>query len=343
MESTLCSATTRDGRPITVRRILAPDDKWSGVIQPFLGHKSDLWQWQLEQLLANKFGDLCFRSYLADLAPPGATPQIVSNICTFEAGDVGLFGHVYTLPAFRGQSIARVLTRTVTDDFRNRGGQALWLTTDYGATPYRVYREFGFDSILPEDGIMAWFAPGGQAELDRRFAPGQAVHIRPADWPDYATLNALSARPQGPPHRSTVLQVSGQNIVEWGFLNFRRHMNDHPGAAMNVLATERDWPVGWAVVQPDDNARFVPNRMDNPPIILDVYAHPGYEAEYPKLIESAALPPGRKVVSIIDSWCEARRAALESAGFAVEGRLTNMYHWQGRAVDLVFMCRGGSA
>ena len=111
METLLRTAETRDGRPLAIRRVLAPDADWAGRILPFLGHKGELWRWQLDQLLTRRFEPLAFRCYLADLAEGGAPPRVAGTICTIEARDVGLFGHVFTDPAHRGRSIARTIAR----------------------------------------------------------------------------------------------------------------------------------------------------------------------------------------------------------------------------------------
>ena len=369
MEQIISQGRMRDGREFAVRRVVAPDGEWADRILPFLAHKSGIWQWQMERLLRDKFDELTFRSYLADvgastdgaqtdlspgLAPGGSAgqarrlnagaesagiPRIVANICTIEAQDVGLFGHVYTAPEFRGQSIARVLTKATMDDFRARGGQAMWLTTDFDTTPYRVYREHGFASVLPGDGQMVWFADGGQAEVQRRFAPGQPADVRPINWNDYATLNALACWPEGTPQRSAILRVVGQNIVEWSFLSLKRDLERGDGTApiqANVLATTSGWPVGWAIIREERLERFVPHLVDQP-MLLDVYTHPSYRSHYAQLIASLRLPAGRKVIALIDSWDEQRQAALAAAGFAVEGRLSCVYRWDGRPVDLVLM------
>lgn len=341
MESAIGTASTRDGRPIVVRRVVAPDATWGGLIAPFLAHKGSLWRWQIEQLLNHSFEPLVFRSYLADLAAPGQPPLIAGHICTIESQDVGLFGHVFTLPAFRGQSIARVLTGAVMNDFASRGGLAMWLGTDFDSTAYRVYQQFGYRPIRPGSGLMAWFAPGGAAELDRRFAPGQATRVRPVGWPDYATLNALSARATGSPQRSTILPVCGQTIVEESLLGVLRDPeHGHGPIGMKVLVTDRDWPVGWAITQADLAGRLAPQPAEHPPIVLDVFAHPGYESAYADLIASADLPANGPVVSLVDSCDAARQAALAAAGFASVGRLADLYRWAGELVDLIVMSRG---
>jgi len=348
METLLSRATMRDGGPVAVWRIEAPDEKWAGRILPFLAHKGGIWQWQLEQLLHNKFDGLTFRCYLADTADPTAAgqPNIVANICTIESNDVGIFGHVYTQPAWRGQSIARILTRATMDDFASRGGQAMWLTTDYNTTPYRVYRQFGYESVTPEDGMMAWFGAGGQAELARRFASGQPVAVRPVQWPDYATLNALSCCPAGPPQRSRALRIVGQGIVEFSFLGLMKELGKGGAVRAMVLATETGWPVGWAIVQPDAWHEWSPwhvgsDRPGRPSKLsfLDLYAHPNYASSYGLLLDGLGGIDG-KCIAIIDSVDSAREAALRSAGFAIEARLTGMYTWQRQAVDTIFMTKG---
>jgi hypothetical protein len=172
----------------------------------------------------------------------------------------------------------------------------------------------------------------------QRFAARQAVRARPMDWPDYATLNALSCWPAGPPRRSAVLRVVGQNIVEHSFLELKRDMAEDPSIQAQVLVTARDWPVGWAILKPDAGG-YAPYRERRPPMVLDLYAHPNFEVDYPRLLGSVELPADRKVIALIDSRCPAGQEALQEGGFVVEGRLTGVFQWQGQPVDLIYMAR----
>ena len=115
-------------------------------------------------------------------------------------------------------------------------------------------------------------------------------------------------------------------------------MEESPGIQANVLVTERDWPVGWAILRSDPRM-LVPSQEKVRPVTLDLYAHPNFQAECSRLLASVDLPADRKIIAPIDSQDAARQAALAAAGFVVEGRLTRLYQWAGQPVDLVLMTR----
>ena len=86
-----------------------------------------------------------------------ASDQVSTAITTITCRGIGFLGHVYTEVAHRGRGECFVFP-TVMDDLRRRGARAIYLTTVYGTTPYRIYGATASSADTPKSGEMEWFA-----------------------------------------------------------------------------------------------------------------------------------------------------------------------------------------
>jgi hypothetical protein len=64
-----------------------------------------------------------------------------TNMMNIEYRGVGLYGHVFTKPEDRQKGAASALMPMLMDDFRARGGKALYLGTGYDSHPPSLCKE----------------------------------------------------------------------------------------------------------------------------------------------------------------------------------------------------------
>ena len=133
METHLTDVELKSGEAMRIVRIDAPDPAWQDRILPFLQHKGEPWLWQMELALEEGLG-ACEQRYYLGVLEGG---EVVGNIMTTELMErpVGILGHVFTPPAHRRKGICSHLMVALTEDFRARGGRAMFLHTGYDSRP----------------------------------------------------------------------------------------------------------------------------------------------------------------------------------------------------------------
>ena len=93
MVDTLGSVELKSGEQMEIVRVVPPEPEWRDRILPFLGHKGEPWQWQME--IAFREGMPGALQYYYEGLVDGT---IVGNIMTIESMDppIGILGHVFT-------------------------------------------------------------------------------------------------------------------------------------------------------------------------------------------------------------------------------------------------------
>ena len=138
---------------------------WNGPerIEALLGHKGEEWQWQNSRCARDDLGiDVYYYILHRDGVP-------FANMMTAECAGVGHFGHVWTRPEDRRKGAADQLMGLQMEDFRGRGGRALYLGTGfdsaaYTSTPHTVSRG---SRTRAEYGILRYFQAGFRGLLLR--------------------------------------------------------------------------------------------------------------------------------------------------------------------------------
>jgi GNAT superfamily N-acetyltransferase len=108
---------------------------------------------------------------------------------------LGGLGEVATAPECRGQGLAGRLCARARDDFRQAGGQALFLGTNNPAAA-RIYHRLGWRKLAGAN-VMAWIAQGGSPEaflVDYFRQPG-AVTIAPGSAAERIPMIPLIVSP----------------------------------------------------------------------------------------------------------------------------------------------------
>ncbi len=304
----LDSVVLKSGERVEAAVVAAPDQEWYPRLQKLLFHKGDLWRWQVEQLLTTPTSAQAFHYVLHRGGEP------FSHILTAEADGVGLLGHVWTEPQDRAQGAASQLMRLQMQDFRRRGGRALYLSTTFDSSAYHIYRKQGFQSVEPQSGVMDFFA-SSRAEFEAEYFASGETEIVPLDWSHWASGSALFSGAWPGVVRNAAFGLIGRSLTEGALLPAIREQNE--GARALVLQKKENGAVvglaGWQrdAIWPET-------------IVADVYTHPDFWNRAGELLEQLELPASRRIVAYVEAGFATKRKVLEAAGFKV---LANLPQW----------------
>lgn len=298
MIEALGDITLKSGERVSAAAIRGPDEAWRERISRLLGHKGDIWRWQNTELLTHETGVEAWFYVLHRAGTPFA------HILTAEVGGVGIFGHVWTEPADRGQGASGRLMEQQMAHFRARGGRALYLNTSPGNPAYALYQRHGFTALEPLSGAMV-FTSAASAEFEADwFAPGK-VQIEPLAWRHWPTAPALFMADIPGVVRCQPLGLLGRKSSEEALLPWIQHA---PPPQVFVARKANGAVVGLAAWDHDPAS---PGR-----ICADVFCHPHFWLQAPALLATAlaGAPPAHRV-AYADSQCPEKPAVLEAASF----------------------------
>ncbi len=304
MVESLGSVVLKSGEQVSATAVRGPDDAWRGRITALLGHKGEPWLWQNSELLSRAAGiDAWFYVLHRDGQP-------IAHQMTAELQGVGIFGHVWTEPADRGQGAASELMRLQMAHFRRRNGRALYLSTRFASTPYRLYQKHGFVGLDPLSGYMTWTAaPLADFEADY-FAPG-ATAVEALGWPHWPTAPALFMSATPGLVRCAPLKLFGRKSSEGALLPWiqGRSLRNEPDQVF-TLVKPNGAVVGLAAWTQDE---FSPDTL-----CVDVFCQAAFWSQGEALLRQALKSaPARKCIAYADSLCPPKAAVLTRLGFAL--------------------------
>ncbi|MGH7143926.1 MAG: hypothetical protein ACREJ2_07275, partial [Planctomycetota bacterium] len=90
MYKDLGTVTLRSGETLQVLRVRMPDETWSAPVRQLLGHKGEVWRWQVEAGMAR---DLPIDHFYYLLVKNG---RPISNVTVVEHRGIATYGHVFT-------------------------------------------------------------------------------------------------------------------------------------------------------------------------------------------------------------------------------------------------------
>ncbi|OPZ23099.1 MAG: Acetyltransferase (GNAT) family protein [candidate division BRC1 bacterium ADurb.BinA364] len=307
----------KSGERVRMSCVEGPDVRWAPRIERMLGHKGGKWNWQNAEVLRRETG---LQARFAILRR-GARP--FANVMIAEAAGVGLLGHVWTDEADRRQGASSILLSAAMADFRQRGGQALILGTDFDTPPYYLYERFGFKGIEPKSGYMTWHAETPEAFESRFFAEGKA-DIEPLDWPHWPVSAPLFTGDFGGGVRCAPAGLFGRISSEGPLLSLLRDRAANEGG--EPLSAAKNGEAAFALVQRETRAVVAfaasgPHPLWPDAALVDVYAHPAWWSHAPALLRKVFQGAKRPLAAYSDADCPAKAGALAAAGFAREGRL----------------------
>ncbi len=309
-------ATLRTGEVVETAVVRGPDSEWAERIEDMLRHKGDPWNWQNSESLR----DRCGLSVDFFIAHRGGVP--FANIMLAETGGVALLGHVWTDPAARRGGASSILMERVLQEFRPRGGQAIFLGTDFDSAAWHFYRRRGFEPVEPRSGFMAWHRTSASDFEGEWFQAKEAV-VEPLDWPHWVAAAPLCLGAFPGTVRLAAARLCGRRSSEESLLPLIREnrRSIHTGEPIRAIAL-RD-ARGPAVL---GLACRVPHPLWPDRDILDVFCHPRWWHRAGELL--AGLPAGsaERTVAYADRTHLPKLAALTDAGLRLSAVLPCRIH-----------------
>ena len=295
----------KSGERVEVGVVNGPDLDWAGRIEDLLSHKGVDWSWQIRQALREDLGvDPYFYVLHRDGVP-------FAQMMSVEQKGVGVFGHVWTVPADRRQGASSGLMDRMMDHFGTRGGQALFLGTRFGSPAYHIYRSHGFEGIAPRSGTMTFYAASRENFEAAYFAAG-SVRVTELDWPSWPPSSALFLGDFPGEIRCAPLRRFGRANPEAALLPVIREARES--------RTQRKPPRAVALVQTDTTAVAGLSMWGQHPLwprtcLVDVYCHPSFWAHAGGLLDALSLPEADRYLAYSDPTCPQKADALAGAGF----------------------------
>lgn len=323
MDQLLGLRALKDGSEAELRLVMPPEASWAGRMDAFLTHKGLPWQIHWQQAFAGGCDDLQTRFYLL---VRGGEP--VSNVMVCESGGIGILGHVFTLPAWRGKGAASILMKAACDDFASRDGISLYLATEYDSVPWRLYQKFGFEEFLPGVGMMRWIRRSERLQQKLR---GTQMVARPLRWADWPLVQCLFLQDNGSCVRNIAFKRFGPCDMEAGYLTLRERMQADANVQAAVLVNEHGMVVGLATAMPLD--------AQSDYLLVDLYALDSAQEHLPALLQGLAIPDGKPLLSIVEESNHARRKALTGGGFVLAGSVPAAMNVNSKKEDLMLMIR----
>ncbi|RKU18813.1 hypothetical protein C6501_02170 [Candidatus Poribacteria bacterium] len=324
MYEKLGNTVLKTGEQMEVGVINVPDEPHAEEIKKFLGHKPGNFKWHIDRCVTESLDALETRFYVGKI-----DGNVITNIMTVEHEGIGILGHVFTLPEQRRKGACKGAMAYQMEDFRQRGGHALYLGTGYNGHPYHIYHSFGFESVIPESGFMKYHV---NTDFEVRYFSPVPAHPKSVEWHDWPKLTALSGIVGWDALRSLKWSVYGPTNLESGFLSFKHALETEDAYDDAKLLISSDGAiVGWATVSRD--ARWRPATA-----VLDLFFHPNFTESVPALLSALEFPE-LKVQSYVDSGAEEKAAVLEAAGFACEGRFKSQFTYSGQHYDVLVFGR----
>jgi len=303
-------ATLKTGESVEMGILMGANSDWSPRIEHLLGHKGEPWNWQIHECLTDPNLGIESRCHILS---KGGRP--FANICTFEANGVGIFGHVFTVPEERKKGAADLLNLAVMEDFRRRGGKALYLGTTYDSPAYHIYMKHGFVSVEPKSPYMV-YAKEGQAVFEKAFFAAGPNVVEPLAFKHWPVLSALSMMQHPARLRILGMKITSASSTEGGVLELLKEADDtgEPVRGQVAVLKSTGAPVAFAC--------WYPEYYFSPAVVLlDVFYAPGFEDEAHKVIAALNLPNDRKIVCYSDSAWPQKGRVLEQLGFEAASTL----------------------
>ena len=305
MYEPLGSVVLKNGETVEAGVVVAPDLDWADRMEKLLGGSGGIWNWQNRTLLRDDVG---IEAYYYILHRDGTT---LANIMTAEVSGVGILGHVWTEPADRRKGAMRSLMQRQMEHFRQRGGRALYLGTDFENPAYQIYQRGGFRSAETRSGYMHCFATSRE-EFEATYFDVAEVEMTEVDWPHWPSSPALFMGDFPGTVRLAPLRLVGRVSSEYHLLPLIRdegqRRRDGTARRAKVLQGRGssavlglavwDWHPLWPGIG-----------------LVDVYCHPKYWGHAGGLVTSLELPEADGWVAYADSECEPKLEVLKAAGF----------------------------
>lgn len=251
-----------------------------------------------------------------------------------EVPDIAALEMVWTHPDQRRKGIADLLLAAALEDFRARGGRAMYLCT---VNPHAaaLYERHGFRPLIGDG--MRYLVPGSE-DFDRTyFAHAGAARSRPGTWGDLARISALynQAEPDWlikdyPRRVFRGMRYEGHYRQIW------KPCSEGCGQ-VSVLENASGRVVGIASLVEMDSYYEQQVR------VLECWACPAYLPQLPAHVEALVEQAARARVEVVQAYVAAsdaeKIAILAAAGLREEARQAARLRSGDRRVDLLIYSR----
>ena len=318
MVTTLTEVPLKSGAALVIRRFEPPQEDYARRLLYFLRHKGDDSTRGLRQRVLGQYAEHCIDRYFVGEVNGRIVGHAWYGLPRRGTG-VGNFGHVYTDPQWRGQGVAREITRVLVEHFSAEPA-GLCLLCSASAQSGRIYQKLGFEFILPESnsGPMALIKPsvaGSFAELDEKyFAPGFAVRVREGHIGDRHDLDRMLdfSAPWIAARERWHFALLASRVPT--FISALHYVEDGRGL-ITVLQTSAGSLVGYAFVL------NLGSRFEKGLRTFDLAVHPHYLDKATYLVEETLKMAGSGEVHAFIAECdEEKLTALLQAGFVEQYR-----------------------
>ncbi len=312
------SSTTllKDGRQVDLQIVTTPSPEEYREISQLLHHKPSPYLDHIEDFhgtgVDGVIEGLEWRFHLAR-----AEGAFVANICTWEHEGIGILGHVFTRPEWRGLGIADALLRFQDEDFQARGGRIMELNTGYQSMPYRLYQKHDYQDVPGAPGSMIKAVHANEWADLYTTDETQLVDFQWRHWPS-ANLLFLTENPSFV--RAAGIGVYGISYLEGAVIHHREHIwsqEEEPHWKAMVLETSTGTTTAWASLQWDLNWSRNHRRL-----VFDLFFHPAYGDRIEPELLNREIPRGTISYS---TPVDPKNPLLERLGFRSLGKITGFF------------------
>lgn len=309
-------AVLKDGCQVDLQIVTSPSPEEFQEIRNLLHHKPSPYLNHIEDFHGSGscgiIERLEWRFYLARVED-----AYVGNICTWEHDGIGILGHVFTLPEWRGLGIADALLRFQDADFQARNGKIMELNTGYQSMPYRMYLKHGYEDVPGVPGSM--FKATVNKAWPSLYTPGETrlVDFRWNHWPS-ANLLFLMENPAFV--RAAGIGVYGASHLEGPVIHCRERIwnkEEEPKWKVVVLENQKGAITAWASLQWDLNWSRYHRRL-----VFDLFFHPDFGKAMESEMGRLEIPKGTISYSTPH---DPKNPVLERVGFRGLGKITGFF------------------
>lgn len=304
MYRTIETVTLNNGDRVEAGVVIGPDSEWADRVEDLLSHKGEIWRWGNEMALRHDLGLDVFYYVLHRDGEP------FTNMMNIEFRGVGLFGHVFTKPEERQNGAAGALMPLLMEDFKQRGGKALFLGTGYDSHPYHLYAKNGFVGLEAMSGTMACYTES-EAEFYESYFSGDC-EIQRLDWAHWPASIPLFAGAFDVAVRSSVMRLYRRSSTEGPMIPLERDERERrekgEGTRTTVLANNATGAVAGI-------ATFGSNPLWPDTTTVDLYCHPQFWEHGGELLDTLELPASHRLVAYCDTGLAEKEGILKAAGF----------------------------
>jgi len=306
----------KDGREVDLIIMTTPSPVEFQKIRQLLHHKPSPYMNHIEDFTRNNsdgvIEGLEWRFYLACVGD-----VYVGNICTWEHNGIGILGHVFTLPDWRGLGIANTLLHFQDADFRARNGLIMELNTGFQSMPYRLYQKHGYQDVPGAPGSMVKAA--NVREWHDLYTTDE-VRLVDFQWRHWPSANLLFLMENPSYVRAAGIGVYGVSHLEGPVIHCRENIwgvEEEPEWKVKVLETLDGNTTGWVSLQWDLNWSHSHRRL-----LFDLFCYPNYRETMEGELRNLVIPEDTISYS---TPADPKNPVVERLGFRSLGRISGFF------------------